>query len=71
MDAFVKKTKLYIEPITFEEVIAGIEAFVVPVLPASAAENLPTLLGGLGGLGNVISRMEIRGVHSCASGSCR
>jgi hypothetical protein len=41
--AFVSKNKLYIEPITLQEVIAGIEAFVMPVLPSSAVKNLPIL----------------------------
>ncbi|MGA8087440.1 MAG: nucleotidyl transferase AbiEii/AbiGii toxin family protein [Terracidiphilus sp.] len=48
-NAFVTKNKLYIEPITLQEVTAGIEAFVMPVLPASAAENLPTLRWEPGG----------------------
>jgi hypothetical protein len=37
--AFVSKNKLYIEPITLQDVAASIEKFVMPVLPLSAAEN--------------------------------
>jgi Nucleotidyl transferase AbiEii toxin, Type IV TA system len=48
-NAFVTKNKLYIEPITLQEVTADIEAFVMPVLPSSAAENLPTLRWKPGG----------------------
>jgi len=47
--AFVSKNKLYIEPITLQEVTASIEAFVMPVLPRSAAENLPILRWEPGG----------------------
>lgn len=42
-NAFVSKNKLYIEPITLEEVTAGIQAFVMPVLLPSAAESSPIL----------------------------
>ena len=42
-NASVSKNKLYIEPIPLQEVTACIRAFVVPVLPSSAAENLPIL----------------------------
>jgi hypothetical protein len=48
-NAFVTKNKLYIEPITLQEVTAGIEVFVMPVLPSSAAENLPALRWEPGG----------------------
>jgi hypothetical protein len=48
-NAFVSKNKLYIEPITLQEVIAGIEAFVIPVLPSPAAKNLPVLQWEPGG----------------------
>jgi len=48
-NAFVSKNKLYIEPIILQEVIAGIEAFVMPVLPSSAVENLPILQWEPGG----------------------
>jgi len=51
-NAFVSKNKLYIEPITLQEVTASIRAFVVPVLPSSAADNLPMLQGGRAVLGN-------------------
>ena len=48
-NAFVSKNKLYIEPITLQEVIAGIEAFVMPVLPSPVAEDLPVLRWEPGG----------------------
>jgi hypothetical protein len=48
-NAFVTKNKLYIEPISLQEVTAGIEVFVMPVLPLSAAENLPALRWEPGG----------------------
>ena len=40
-NAFVSKNKLYIEPITLQEVTASIEAFVMPVLLSSVGENPP------------------------------
>lgn len=48
-NAFVSKNKLYIEPVTLPAVIASIQAFVMPVLPSSAAENGPILQWKPGG----------------------
>lgn len=48
-DAFVSKNKLYIAPITLQEVTASIQAFVIPVLPSSASENVPDLKWEPGG----------------------
>jgi hypothetical protein len=49
-DAFVSKTKLYIEPITFQDVTVCIEGFIVPALRASTAEHPEVLLWNPGGL---------------------
>jgi hypothetical protein len=48
-DAFVSKNKLYIAPTTLQEVTASIQAFVIPVLPSSASENVPDLKWEPGG----------------------
>jgi Nucleotidyl transferase AbiEii toxin, Type IV TA system len=48
-NAFATKNKLYIEPITLQEVTASIQAFVMPVLPLSATENMPILQWEPGG----------------------
>jgi hypothetical protein len=42
-EAFVSKNKLYIAPITLQEVTDSIQAFVIPVLPSSASESAPDL----------------------------
>lgn len=42
-EAFVSQNKLYIAPITLQEVTDSIQAFVIPVLPSSASENAPDL----------------------------
>ena len=48
-EAFVSKNKLYIVPITLQEVTDSIQAFVIPVLPSSASENAPDLKWEPGG----------------------
>ena len=48
-NAFVTKNKLYIAPITLQEVTASIQVFVMPVLPSSVAENMPILQWEPGG----------------------
>ena len=48
-EAFVSKNKLYIAPITLQEVTDSIQAFVVPVLPSRASENVPDLKWEPGG----------------------
>ena len=48
-EAFVSKNKLYIAPITLQEVTDSIQAFVIPVLPSSASENAPDLKWESGG----------------------
>jgi hypothetical protein len=48
-EAFVSKNKLYIAPITLQEVTDSIQAFVIPVLPSPASENVPDLKWEPGG----------------------
>ena len=48
-EAFVSKNKLYIAPITLQEVTESIQAFVIPVLPSPASENVPDLKWEPGG----------------------
>jgi hypothetical protein len=48
-EAFVSKNKLYIAPITLQEVTDSIQAFVIPVLPSPASENAPDLKWEPGG----------------------
>ena len=43
------KNKLYIAPITLQEVTDSIQAFVIPVLPSPASENAPDLKWEPGG----------------------
>ena len=48
-EAFVSKNKLYIAPITLQEVTDSIQAFVIPVLPSPDSENVPDLKWEPGG----------------------